>query len=123
MIKIEDYAKGTPKRKLAEFFRAWKDGDWEDMVKASQISWIEAMPKAREMLKAMYSFKLFNADIIESRMLNNVAFAAIVKVDYQIARGVVKSMESDARVICEKEPMLPSPNGEWGVNPNSTQVV
>ncbi|GAH75273.1 unnamed protein product [marine sediment metagenome] len=123
MIKVEDYAEGTPERKMAEFFKAWKEADWEAMVKATQISWIEAMPKAKEMLKAMFQFKLINAEVAESRMLNNVAFAAMVKIDYQIARGVVKTMESDVRVICEKEPMLPAPDGEWGVNPNSAQVV
>ncbi|GAH62633.1 unnamed protein product [marine sediment metagenome] len=123
MIKVEDYAEGTPERKLAEFYKAWKETDWETMVKVTQISWIEAMPKAKEMLKAMFQFKLINAELVESRMLNNVAFAAMVKVQYLIARGVVKDMECDARVICEKEPMLPAPDGEWGVNPQSTAPI
>lgn len=123
MIKVEDYAEGTPERKLAEFYEAWKAMDWEAMVKVCQISWIESMPKAREMLKAMFQFRLVDAELVESRMPNNVAFAAMMKVKYLIARGVVKDMECDVRVICEKEPMLPAPDGEWGVNPNSTQVV
>jgi len=119
MIKIKDYAEGTPERKLAQFYEAWKNGDWEAMVRATQISWIEAMPKAKEMLKEIFQFKLVDTELVESRMLNNVAFSAMVKVQYMLKRGMVKSMECDVRVICEKEPMLPAPDGEWGVNPQS----
>lgn len=123
MIKPEDYEEGTPQRKLAEFYVAWKEMDWEALVRAAQTSWVESMPKSKELLKAMFQFKLTNAEIIEMKMLNNVAFAAMVKVEYLIARGVAKNMVSNARVICEKEAMLPAPDGEWGVNPNSVQVV
>lgn len=123
MIKPEDYEEGTPKRKLAEFYQAWKKTDWEAMSRATQISWIESMPKSKELLKAMFQFRLVDAEIVEEKMLNNVAFAAMVKAEFLIARGVVKKIVNDVRVICEKEPMLPSPDGEWGVNPNSAQVV
>jgi len=112
MIKAEDYAEETPERKLAEFYKAWKEADWEAMVKVCQISWIEVRTNRREMLKAMFQFTLINAELVESRMLNNVAFAAMVKVQYLIARGVAKEMECDVRVICEKEPMLPAPDGD-----------
>jgi|GEM_PF-4567615 len=123
MIKPEDYEEGTPQRKLAEFYKAWKEADWEALSKASQVSWVESMPKSRELLKNMFQFRLTNAEIIEEKMLNNVVFAAMVKAEFLIARGVVKNTVNDVRVICEKEPMLPSPDGEWGVNPNSAQVV
>jgi len=135
MIKVKDYAEGTPERKLAQFYEAWKNGDWEVMARTTQISWIEAMPKAKKMLKEIFQFKLINAELVESRMLNNVAFSAKVKVEYllddeeelldssQFITEMAKSMECDVRVICEKEPMLPAPDGEWGVNPQSAAPV
>lgn len=123
MIKVKDYAEGTPEWKLAQFYEAWKNGDWEAMMRTMQISWTEAMPKAKKILKEIFQFKLVDAELVESRMLNNVAFSAIVKVQYLLARGMVKNMECDVRVICEKEPMLPAPDGEWGVNPQSAAPV
>lgn len=123
MIKADLFEEGTPERKLAEFYSAWKEKDWEAFGNSVQLSWIESMPKARDLLKKMFSFPLISAEIEESRALNNVVFAAMVKVEYFIARGVTKSITCDVRVICEKEPMLPAPDGEWGVNPNSAQVM
>jgi len=112
-----------PGKVLRMFFEAWMKRDWKAMAKCAQKSWLEVSIDPEEYLKGMFNFKLRAFEVIEEVELNNVAFAAKVLYRYDIARNVSKNMSSDVRVICEVEPMVPAPDGEWGVNPNSVVVT
>lgn len=122
MIKPENFKDGTPEKALALYLEGWKERDWNKMLTWTQKSWVEMMPFSEEALKARYYFKIIDYEIVEMQMIGNVAFSAKIVMKYEIARGVVKTAAADARAICEIEPMVPAPNGEWGVNPTSVTV-
>ena len=107
----------TPQMVIGQFLDAWAARDWKTMEECSQLSWVEIIPDSREMLKAMFAYKPLSIDVGEKALLNNVTFAAMLKIRYLIARGVEKECELQVRVLCEEEPMLSSPKGTWGVNP------
>ena len=115
----EDLEPGHPELVLKEYLEKWAERDWKAMVELAQISWVGAMPDPEEMIKAMYGFKPIEAVLIKWAMLSDVAYAAIVNLNYTIARGVATEAQFDARVICEKGYLVPSPDGTWGVNPTS----
>ncbi len=109
----------TPQMVIGKFLDAWASRDWKAMEECSQVSWMNIIPEPREMLKAMFSFKPLSIDVEEKSLLNNVTFAAVLRIRYLIARGVEKECQLQVRVICEDGPMLPSPKGTWGVNPTT----
>jgi len=122
-MKIEgfkdiDYAK-EPRAVLKRYLEKWEKRKWAGMVKDTQKSWVLAMPDPEEMLKAIFSYKPVAAKLVREAMISNVAYAAILDVKYQIARGVTADVQFDARVICEIDQLMPSPDGDWGVNPPS----
>jgi len=117
IIKGLDPNANTPEMVIGEFLDAWEKRDWKKMGDYSQLSWINVVPDSLEMLESMFSFKPISVEVGEKSLLNNVTFAAMLKIKYLIARGVRKECETQVRVLCEAEPMLPSAKGTWGVNP------
>lgn len=109
----------TPQMVIGQFLDAWASRDWKKMEECSQISWMNIIPDPREMLKAMFSYKPLSIEVTEKALLNNVTFAAMLKIRYLIARSVEKECVLQVRVLCEEGPMLPSAKGTWGVNPTT----
>lgn len=117
-FKDVDYAR-EPRAVLKRFLEEWEKRDWAGMAKDTQKSWVLAMPDPEEMLKAVFSYKPIEATLVREAMLSNVAYACILNVRYLVARGVSADVQFDVRVICEIDKLMPSPDGDWGVNPVS----
>ncbi len=114
----------VPLRKIVQFFMYWETRNWKKMRDVIQISWVDKIDQfgLRENLMAMFNTKPVEIEVVTHRFINNVVFDAEVKIKHQIARGVVKEESRHARVICEILPMVPSPDGSWGINPTSVLV-
>ncbi len=113
-----------PLKMIVQFFMLWRDSKWDKMRDVIQISWVDMIDEfgLTENLKAMFSTKPVEVELLSHRFVNNVVFDAEVKIKHQIARKVFREEVRRARVICEAKPMTPSPDGCWGLNPNSIQV-
>lgn len=111
---------------LEDFVQAWADRDFVTMIAKSQISWIDLIERSYESvvekLDSMFNAKPIKIRFVEHEFVSNVAFRVVTVVTVQIARGIEKSLSRDVRVICEEGPLNPSPEGKWGVNPQSIQV-
>ena len=70
----------TPQEVIGKFLDAWAFRDWKAMEECSQISWMNIIPEPREMLKAMFSYKPLSIEVGEKSLLNNVTFAAMLKI-------------------------------------------
>lgn len=114
---------GTPQAALMGFMQAWRNADYDAMVKHTQLSWKASVPSVQSMLKAMFCFKPTLIRVNETRFLSDVSFEADMNICYEIARGVEKSLPVKAMVIRESAPLVPSPDGTWGVNPPSVHVI
>ena len=106
-----------PGQVLEEFLEAWGNKNWDKMMHLCQISWIHIQPNPLLAIKAKFNFKPIYYEIREGRQLNPVVYAAIVKVKYAPARGLVNQKDYAIRVIRESMPMIPDENGSWGVCP------
>jgi hypothetical protein len=93
------------------------------MAQHLQLSWIENMQHGGvdliEALRSLFQNRLVEYEVIAASYLNNVVYAAHLRVKIAIARNVYRNMDVLGRVICEDAPLMPSPSGTWGVNPNS----
>ncbi len=113
-----------PLRMIVQFFMFWQGRKWAKMRDVIQISWVDKIDEfgLTDNLKAMFSTKPVEVELLSHRFVNNVVFDAQVKIKHQIARKVFREEVRYARVICEAGPMMPSPEGSWGLNPNSIQI-
>ncbi|NIM59998.1 MAG: hypothetical protein GTO16_13820 [Candidatus Aminicenantes bacterium] len=107
---------------LDDYFNAWKDKDWQKMLDCCQVSWREGQPDPIGDLKHWHGYKLIEADIQHMAILSAVSVQGKVRIKYHIARNVPKEIEVYPMLICEKAPLQPDPEGEWGVNPLSMEI-
>ena len=112
-----------PRETLINYLEAWKATNWAQMAQYLQLSWAEQMALNQvpviEALQVIYQNRLIEYEFIAGSDLNNVVYAAHIRIKIGIARNVTQTMDVLGRVICEEAPLLPSPEGQWGVNPNS----
>jgi hypothetical protein len=102
---------------IISFMEAWKNMDYEKMASLCQLSWYATVPGPVELLKAMFVFKPLRLEVIEGKLLSDIVYSIEGVMHYEIARGVTKKMKITGRVIREKAPLEPAPDGKWGVNP------
>lgn len=107
---------------LVDYFDAWQEKDWEKMLGCCQISWREAQPDPIEDLKAWHDGRLIEAEILHIIPLSAVSMQGKVRIKYYIARNTPRETEIYPMLICEKAPLLPAPEGEWGINPMSMEI-
>ena len=107
---------------LSDYFDAWRDGDWQKMLDCCQISWRESRPDPIADLKTWHGYKLIEAEILNMAILSIVSIQGKVRIKYHIARNTPREIEAYPMLICEKAPLLPDPEGEWGVNPLSMEI-
>ena len=115
-----------PDEVLKGFISAWRQRHWKDMVKFAQKSWVYLMENngsdPAEQMKSAFMYRPVDIEVLDAELKNNVVFAAKLKIKFLIARGVEKETEVEVRLISEKEPMVPAPNGDWGVVPATIMV-
>jgi len=116
------FAEGSPQRALVEFIKAWAEADFDGMLAQTQLTWRATVPSPKELLKAMFRFKPVRVRVLEESLKNDVVYEAEVSVEFFLARSVIKANTLTAKVICEKEPLFPSADGTWGVNPVTMMV-
>lgn len=125
---------------LEAFMEAWKSEDWQEAVKATQITWKESkvpdsfikrvliggkkegMPDPAEALKNLLIPsipKLLKYKIKGHKSISNVTKDVKVDIEYESDDEVIRHRTLVARLICEEASMAPSPKGKWGVNPIS----
>ena len=109
----------TPEEVLAKFLVCWKERQWDKMVEFTQLSWANIHDDPAEALKGVFSYKPLNVSVVGAEKISDVAYKAVLDITYALARGVSSNMKVEARMICETAPMEPSPDGVWGVNPQS----
>jgi len=107
----------SPEAAVYRFLEAWTAKDWCAMLENAQKSWVLAQDTPLEALKAILSYNLKDYKVLGSDQLNSVVNAITVILTIGIARGVTKNKTVTIRTISEIQPLLPSPDGEWGVNP------
>jgi len=116
-LNLSAYPDATPESVVYQFLEGWKSKKWAGLLKATQKSWVVAQDDPLEALKSILSYNLKGYKALNSIKLNEVVHAITVILSLSIARGVVQNKTVTIRTIKEVQPLLPSPEGEWGVNP------
>jgi len=125
---------------LEAFMEAWKSENWEDAVKATQITWKKSkvpdsfikqllfggkkkrIPDPAGALKNLLVPsipKLLKYEIKGHKNISAVTKDVKVDIEYKSDDEVIRHRTLVARLICEEASMVPSPKGTWGVNPIS----
>lgn len=128
------------KRTAIRFFDAWKHGDYPICLSYVQISWKHEVNTRKGLLNRLKNLigKGENAlDLLANRLephnIEEIRGAKIIKSSdtSEVIEDVVVSVkfgngrlgEVQVRLVCEKGPYRPDPEGTWGVNPNSIKPV
>jgi hypothetical protein len=115
-----EFSEGSAERALAEYVSAWKNQDWSEMVKWSQMTWADGEPDPAGVLEAWYDFKTLKGfEIKDVEVVSEVTTDITFVVHYEAIPNQISKKQIAARVIRETAPYEPSPQGEWGVNPIS----
>lgn len=124
---------------LESFMEAWKKEDWGTAARATQLIWYHSKrgelitralknmegteignpAEALKQLLIPFIPKLLKFEIKGHKSISNVTKDVKIAVEYESADNIISHKTLIARIICEKAPFLPSPNGKWGVNPVS----
>jgi len=116
-LNLSAYPDATPESVVYQFLEGWMSKKWAGLLKVTQKSWVVAQEDPLEALKSILSYNLKGYKALNSIKLNEVVHAITVILSLSIARGVVQNKTVTIRTIKEMQPLLPSPEGEWGVNP------
>jgi len=116
-LDLSIYPASSPEACVYHFLEAWIKAKWSVMLENTQKSWVIAQDNPLEALRAVLSHNLKGYKVLDSTRLNPVVNAITVILSVGIARGVTKNKTVTIRTISEIQPLLPSPEGEWGVNP------
>ena len=116
---MDEKNENVPEEVLAKFLVCWKERRFEEMVDHAQLSWVNINDDPVEALKGVFRYKPLTVEVVSVNRINDIVYSAILDIEYSLARGVKSNMKVDARVLCETAPMEPSPDGVWGVNPQS----
>jgi len=120
MINPQDYPEKSPEWVLAKFLDAWEKRNYKMMVRYCQLSWVRLNQHCDvdKLLSAQFRHKLLSAKILKTEKISDVTTDISVEIYYKDI-NIKKRIRRKARLICEKAPMQPSPEGEWGINPIS----
>lgn len=137
MINPQDYPEHTPEWVLAKFFEAWDKRNWKTMLKYCQLSWVKrpliyptvpfldklkvykhSTVVTEKILFNQFKHKLLDAKILGIKDISDVTKDISIEIYYKDI-NVKRKMRRKVRLICEKAPMQPSPEGQWGINPTS----
>lgn len=122
MINPKDYPENTPEWVLAKFLEAWEKRSYGMMICYCQLSWLgitQFSPSIqKKILFAQFRYKLLDAKILKTEKISDATRDISVEIYYKDI-NIKKRIKRKARLICEKAPMQPSPEGTWGINPTS----
>jgi len=108
---------------LDRFLEAWKAQKWDDAAEVCQRSWIEEVRDPVSRIRALffpYMLQSWEVQRTETPpdLAEGVVVDAYVRIDYYNTLPRLWRV----RLVCETGPYSPSPDGAWGVNPNSLRV-
>lgn len=117
-----EFQQDSPENTLAEYIKAWKNQDWNNMVNYVQLTWKDSMNDPVGDLESWYSWKtpLKGFEIISVTETSDVTSDIVFTVQYEAVEGQITKKQITARIIKETGPLTPSVQGQWGVNPSST---
>lgn len=98
------------------FFEAWVERDFEAMLDICQTTWADKPWASRARLENMFSLDITGFVLAEPDVRRD---GVVVDVPVRVVVGPGRTADLVARVLCERAPMRPDPEGEWGVNPVS----
>lgn len=111
--------------KATEFLAAWKARDWDAMLKCCQKTWVSKGDRA-ERIEALedlfggYSLIHYQVKAEPKEVPSEMAFKLRLCTQIRRRPGSVKrDPPTECMVIRESAPYMPSPEGDWGVNPLS----
>jgi len=119
--KPSEFTIGTPEHTFASYVWAWKNEQWNEMVRYCQITWRSKETDPAEKLKAHHGW----CTPISFRIIDKSGGPGFVTIRYELEikfGGVTDKKEKKANVIKETAPYKASPDGKfgtWGVNPLS----
>ncbi len=115
-----EFPQGSAERALAEYITAWKNQNWQRMVKFSQKTWVSAESDPARTLKGCYDFKTLKGfEVKGTKTISDAAKDITFVVYYEAITNQIDKKQITARVIKETAPYKPSSQGQWGVNPIS----
>ena len=121
-VNPKKYPENSPEWIVAKFLIAWKEKNWKEMFEYCQLSWKIRVPMPERIIQAHFNPKVLSAEIIKSEKLNEVVYVVTVEIGYRILlkQFVNKKETFDIRLIREdRKRLVPSPEGEWGININT----
>jgi hypothetical protein len=119
MVNVNSYPPNSPERAFAEFLNAWKNQDWDAMVKFTQKTWRSGEKNPAEWLSFNIGIKdLLGAEILNKNTISDVMVDINVKVYYALGNEVGDETRV-VRIVREIDAYKPSTQGEWSVNPIS----
>lgn len=116
-LDLSAYSATTPEAAVFRFLEGWKNYKLANSLECCQKSWVIGLDDPLESLKAILSVNLKAYKVTSSVILNSVVQAVTAVLTISRARGVSQNINVVIRVIKEIQPLLPSPDGDWGVNP------
>lgn len=116
-LDLSVFPETSPEASVYRFLEAWVNSKWDVAIKNVQKSWVITQNDPLGALRAILSYNLRDYKVLESTQLNPVVCAVTVILTIGIARGVTQNKTVAIRTISEIQPLLPSPDGEWGINP------
>lgn len=107
--------KAGAREALSKFLKAWKLRNYKDMAKLTTHTWRRTKEgDGSNELEGLFPFKMPNYRITHVSMNNPNIASFKVRV---LQQG--KEYTLFFVTVCEIAPHLPSPAGDWGVNPSS----
>lgn len=105
---------------LKSFMYSWKNEDWEEMWKNTQITWHSKKMNNVKMLSDLFGVKkLQDYKIVETNAISNCCTDIEVLITYSTSEMPDKKVTIKPRLLKEIKEYRPSPDGRWGVNPIS----
>lgn len=114
MVNPKNYTPDGPKKALALFLVAWKNQDWNSMVKYSYSIWVKEKKNPEKLIKKWFSTKkLVGAEIFQHVTIKNEILQEVqIKIHYY-QDGKFLEVSCTIKVIEDDN------TGQWGVFPIS----